>query len=207
MISGLRFDLKGAHHLYGVYPDMATFGKAIANGYACSVLAGRKDILELGGLHHNKPRVFLLSQTHSSETVGLAATLATLKECQRINVTNYIGQIGNKLVEGINQIAKDENMDSYVRMIGFNCNPQLLCTTEDGTYWPELHTSFHEEVIANGVLIPWISITYSHNYKELEITFEAVRRGVIKIKKALENGNVGDSFVGDAVKPVFRRFN
>lgn len=207
MISGLRFDLKGAHHLYGVYPDMATFGKAIANGYACSVLAGRKDILELGGLHHNKPRVFLLSQTHSSETVGLAATLATLKECQRINVTNYISQIGNKLVEGINQIAKDENMDSYVRMIGFNCNPQLLCTTKDGTYWPELHTSFHEEVIANGVLIPWISITYSHNDKELEITFEAVRSGVRKIKKALENDNVRDSFVGDAVKPVFRKYN
>jgi len=50
MISGLRFDLRGAHHKWGVYPDLVVFGKSIANGFSFSLLAGRRDIMELGGL-------------------------------------------------------------------------------------------------------------------------------------------------------------
>jgi glutamate-1-semialdehyde 2,1-aminomutase len=72
MISGVKFDIRGAHHLRGVYPDLACFGKAYANGYSFSLLAGKRELLELGGLKHGKQRVFLLSQTHSSESVGLA---------------------------------------------------------------------------------------------------------------------------------------
>ncbi|MBF0543348.1 MAG: glutamate-1-semialdehyde 2,1-aminomutase [Candidatus Riflebacteria bacterium] len=207
IVSGLRFDIRGAHHLYKVMPDLATFGKAIANGYSCSVLAGKKEIMELGGLHHSKPKVFLLSQTHSSETIGLAATLATLKECERVNISQYINQIGKKLVSGVRELAQAEKVQDFVRVIGFDCNPQILCTKKDGTFWPELHTSFHEEVIANGVLIPWTSITYSHTENELEITFEALRMGMKKVQKALETSTVEKSFFGKAIKPVFRKYN
>lgn len=207
MIAGIRFDIKGAHHLYGVYPDLATFGKAISNGYSCSVLAGKRELMKLGGLHHDKPRVFLLSQTHSSETVGLIAAKATLQECLEKNVTRHIADVGNKLVSGVKELAALEGVADHVRVIGFDCNPQILCTKADGTYWPELHTSFHEEVIANGVLIPWTSITYSHGDTELELTFEAVKLGMKKVRQAVETNTVNQSFVGQPVKPVFRRFN
>ncbi len=49
--------------------------------------------------------------------------------------------------------------------------------TGDGTYWPALHTSFHEAVIGEGVLIPWTSVTYAHGEGELALTFDAVRDG------------------------------
>lgn len=94
MISGMRFDTKGAHNIYGVYPDLATFGKSVSNGYACSFLVGKKEIMELGGLSHNRERVFLLSQTHGSETVGLAATLATFRACEKYNVSEHIWAVG-----------------------------------------------------------------------------------------------------------------
>jgi glutamate-1-semialdehyde 2,1-aminomutase len=95
-----------------------------------------------------------------------------------------------------------------VRIIGFDCNPQILCTRADGTYWPELHTSFHEEVVAHGVLIPWISITYAHGDAELEKTFVALGAGMRKVKRVLESGApVETSFEGPAVKPVFRKYN
>lgn len=207
MISGMRFDIRGAHHLYGVYPDMATYGKCISNGFSFSALAGRKDLLELGGIKHNKPRTFLLSQTHGSETAGLAAALSTLKECQRVDISKHTWGLGKKLVDGFNKLANEENVAKYIRIIGFDCNPQILCTKEDGSYWPELQTSFHEEVIANGVLIPWISITYAHGEKELELTFDALREGMKKIHRVIDSGNVMSSFTGDAVKPVFRKYN
>jgi glutamate-1-semialdehyde 2,1-aminomutase len=207
MISGVRFDIRGAHHLWGVYPDLACFGKAIANGYSFSLLAGRREIMNLGGLRHSGRRVFLLSQTHSSETIGLAACRATLDECRRVDISRYIWALGKRLVEGFRTLAREEGVADHVRIIGFDCNPQILCTKADGTFWPELHTSFHEEVIARGVLIPWISITYSHGDEELATTLAALRHGMRKLRRALEEDCVNESFDGDAVKPVFRPFN
>jgi glutamate-1-semialdehyde 2,1-aminomutase len=207
MISAMKFDIRGAHHLYGVEPDMATFGKAISNGFCFSALAGRREFMEVGGLHHEKPRVFLLSQTHSSETTGLAACRATLDECQRVDVSRHVWSMGNRLVSGLRERAEREGVSAHVRSIGFDCNPQILCTHEDGSYWPELHTLFHEEVIANGVLIPWTTITYAHKDAELEETLDALQAGMKRVAAALEDGNVEAAFAGPAVRPVFRPFN
>jgi glutamate-1-semialdehyde 2,1-aminomutase len=207
MISGVRFDIRGAHHLWGVYPDLACFGKAVANGFSFSLLAGRRDIMDLGGLRHSRRRVFLLSQTHSSETIGLAACRATLDECRRVDISRHIWALGKRLVDGFRTLAREEGVADHVRIIGFDCNPQILCTNGDGTFWPELNTAFHEEVIARGVLIPWISITYSHGEDELTATLDALRHGMRKLRRALEENRVAESFEGEAVKPVFRPFN
>ena len=207
MISGLRFDIRGAHHLWGVYPDLACFGKAISNGFSFSLLAGKRSIMELGGLYHDKRRVFLLSQTHSSETVGLAACRATLEECQRVGISKHVWSVGNRLVSGVRSIAEMEGVSDHLRVVGFDCNPQILCTNTDGSYWPALHTAFHEEVISHGVLIPWTTITYSHGDEEIDYTLEALQHGMRKIRRALETETVDSSFEGEPVKPVFRPFN
>jgi glutamate-1-semialdehyde 2,1-aminomutase len=207
MISGLRFDLRGAHHRWGVYPDIAVFGKAIANGFSFSLLAGRRDIMELGGLRHDKRRVFLLSQTHSSETVGLAACRATLDEYQRLDTGAHVWSMGKQLVDGFRACAASEGVSDYVRIIGFDCNPQILCTRADGTYWPELSMVFHEEVISHGVLIPWISITQAHGATELATTLEAIQKGMRYARKAIDAGNVETAFTGEPPRPVFRTFN
>jgi glutamate-1-semialdehyde 2,1-aminomutase len=163
--------------------------------------------MDLGGIRHDKRRVFLLSQTHSSETLGLAACRATLDECKRVEINRHTWGLGKALVEGFRRVAAAEGVADHVRIIGFDCNPQILCTRADGSFWPALHTSFHEEVISWGVLIPWITITYSHRDAELAQTLEALQQGMRKVKRALANGDVEASFEGEAVKPVFRPFN
>jgi len=207
MISGMRFDIRGAHHRWGVYPDLATYGKAIANGYSCSVLAGKRDIMEAGGLRHDKPRVFLLSQTHGSETTGLAACRATLDECQRVDITTHLWGLGKRLIAGFREAAERERVSSYVKIVGFDCNPQIVCTRADGTSWPALGASFHEEVISHGVLIPWTTITYAHGEEELEQTLDAIHAGMRKVRRAIETETVDASFEGEPPKPVFRPFN
>jgi glutamate-1-semialdehyde 2,1-aminomutase len=208
MIAGMRFHHLGAHHLYNVQPDLATFGKAVSNGFSFSFLIGAKEIMELGGLKHGRPRVFLLSQTHASETVGLAACQATMTECIRLNVSAHVWSTGEKLKEQFNALAKSIGVEDYVRIIGFDCNPQILCTRADGSYWPELHTAFHQEVIAHGVLIPWISITWSHGDAEIDLTMNALAAGMDRIKKLLDSGDdVAAGYEGNAVQPVFRKYN
>jgi glutamate-1-semialdehyde 2,1-aminomutase len=208
MIAAMRFHIQGAHHLYGVRPDLATFGKAVSNGFSFSFLLGGRDIMRLGGIDHDRARVFLLSQTHASESVGLAACRATIDECLRLKTTEHVWSLGKRLVEGVRKLASDGGVGNHVRVVGFDCNPQILCTHENGTYWPELHTSFHEEVIANGVLIPWTSITQAHGEPELLRTFDALNAAVNKVRRVLESkAPVESSFTGPAVKPVFRKFN
>src|SRR6266481_1603435 len=79
MITGFRWHLGGAQTYYHLRPDLSTFGKAIANGFSVAALVGRRDLMELGGLHHDKERVFLLSTTHGAETHGLAAAIETMR--------------------------------------------------------------------------------------------------------------------------------
>jgi glutamate-1-semialdehyde 2,1-aminomutase len=207
MISGMRFDINGAHHLYGVYPDLMTFGKAVSNGYSCSILAGKKELMELGGIHHKNERVFLLSQTHGSETVGIAATLATLKICDRLNVSDHVWSMGSKLKFDLLVLIENYGLNKYVRVIGFDANPHIICTNIDGSFWPELHTLMHQYLIEMGILIPWISITYSHNQEHLDYTINAFSGVFEKIKYAINESRVEEFLLGSAVRPVFRKWN
>ncbi len=50
IITGFRWDARGAQHVYGIEPDLCTFGKGLANGFPVSALAGRRDLMRLGGL-------------------------------------------------------------------------------------------------------------------------------------------------------------
>jgi glutamate-1-semialdehyde 2,1-aminomutase len=47
IVTGFRWHVKGAQHQFGVEPDLTTFGKAMANGYAIAALGGRRELMEL----------------------------------------------------------------------------------------------------------------------------------------------------------------
>ena len=80
MITGFRWHMKGAQYLYGVEPDLCTFGKAMANGYSVACIAGKRDIMELGSIEFlGKERTFLLSTTHGAEMSSLGAFVETIK--------------------------------------------------------------------------------------------------------------------------------
>ena len=66
MITGFRWHLGGAQARYGIEPDLSTFGKALANGFSVSALAGKREFMQLGGFDHDRERVFLLSTTHGA---------------------------------------------------------------------------------------------------------------------------------------------
>ncbi len=69
-----------------------------------------------------------------------------------------------------------------------------------------LRTLFSQEMIKNGVLMPWIAISYAHGQKELEITLDAVEKSLKIYSLALEQGT--DNYLkGAAIRPVFRRYN
>jgi len=206
MISGFRFGLRGAQQRFGVTPDLSTFGKGLGNGFSVAALVGRRDIMELGGLRHTKERVFLLSTTHGGETHAIAAALATLAELEERDVATALTRTGAALLDGLRAIANDCGIADNVRLYGEPCSPALAILDRDGAPSAELRTLFMQEMVDEGVLIPYIAPSFSHGPEELERTLEAARRALPVVAQALESG-VSGLLIGPAVKPVFRRYN
>src|SRR5262245_20424343 len=206
IITGFRWHVGGAQTYYGVTPDLATFGKAIGNGFSCSVLAGRRDVVQLGGLEHDRPRVFLLSTTHGGETHGLAAAKRTIEEFRTQPVTDHLWRTGQGLMDGFNNAATKLGIADRVRMVGVPCSP--VCSFEiGGKPSPPLQTLFQQEMIASGVLIPWIAPSFSHAPADVERTVDAFERALEKVAQALIAGTTDGLLIGRPTRPVFRQFN
>jgi glutamate-1-semialdehyde 2,1-aminomutase len=205
MITGFRWHRHGAQHLYGVTPDLATFGKAMANGFSVSALCGRRDIMRLGGLDHDRERVFVLSTTHGAETHQLAAAIATMRFYEDHPVVETLHARGARLREGYTQAAARHGLTGYVDLVGRDCN--LLFTTKDADKKPSqpFRTLFMQEMIRRGVIGPSFVVSYSHSDADIDRTVEAADGALGVYATALADG-ITQFLDGPPVRPVFRRF-
>lgn len=206
MITGFRWDLQGASKYYGVEPDLVTFGKGMANGFSVAALGGKREIMDLGGLTPGKERVFLISTTHGAEMSSLGALVETINVYKELNVTDHIWKMGNLLVDGMRDIAKEYSLQEHFYIEGANCSPNFVVCDKDKRPSFEYRTVFCQELIKNGVLMPCIAIAYEHKEKEIEMTLEATRKAMKVYAEAL-NGDVSKYIIGNTIKPVFRKYN
>lgn len=207
MITGFRWHPRGALAYYGeVKPDLVTYGKGMANGFSLTALTGRRDVMELGGLRHEGPRVFLISTTHGAETIGIAAAIATIKIVSEQDVPAHLHRIGTLLLNGMKEAAADYGLSASIEFFGPPCSPGYVCRDRDGAVSAGLRTLFMQELIARGVLMPSIALSYSHDESLIAETVGAFRDILPTYRAALENG-VERYLVGPPTRPVFRRFN
>jgi len=205
MITGFRWHGAGAQHVYGVTPDLSAFGKALANGFALSAIAGRREIMVLGGIDHPRERVFLLSTTHGAETHAMAAAIATMQVYREEPVTELLHRQGRRLREGFLQVVDAHGLRGFVSCYGRDCC--LFFGTNDAELRPSqpMRTLFMQEMIRHGVLAPSFVISYSHSDADVDRTIEAADAALSVYRKALDDG-VEHYLVGPSVKPVFRPY-
>ena len=112
VITGFRVGLGGAQEMFGVTPDLATFGKAIAGGATLSAVAGRADILELVGSG------VAFGGTFNGNPVALAVAEATLAELEAEHgrALRQANDTGEQLKEGVRRAANDA--DLAVQVLG-----------------------------------------------------------------------------------------
>jgi glutamate-1-semialdehyde 2,1-aminomutase len=206
LITGFRWHLNGAQGLYGITPDLSCFGKAIANGFAVSALVGKKEIMELGGLFHDKERVFLLSTTHGAETHALAAAIRTMKTYKEEGVVEYLWRQGEKLRSRLNAVSGELGLGDFFFVLGKPCNLVYATRDRDGMPSQEFRALFLQETIRQGLLMPSLVISFSHADEDIDKTVEGVREALLIYRKALDDG-VDKYLVGRPVKPVFRAYN
>lgn len=125
VISGFRMSPGGGQEYYGVTPDVSTFGKAVANGFPLSLVAGRSDIVKVtqpggdvayGGLYNgNQP--------------SLAAAEATLEVLENGHIQRYLEKATDQLIRNFSEVAEDLKVDA--RMQGLAGQFQVYFTDHD----------------------------------------------------------------------------
>jgi len=205
MITGFRWALEGAHALAGAVPDLCTFGKGIGNGFAVSALAGRRDVMELGGLDADADRVFLLSTTHGAESAGLAALMATIEAHRAEGVSERLSANGRMLRESLTPVIAEAGLEEHLKILGRDCN--LVFATLDGDHLPSqpFRTLFMRQLILHGVVGPSFVVSAALTEEDVARTVEAVRAAAPVYATALERGDATTDLGGPSVKPVFRR--
>ncbi|MEM7452774.1 MAG: glutamate-1-semialdehyde 2,1-aminomutase [Planctomycetota bacterium] len=206
MITGFRWHNRGAQHVYGLDPDLSTFGKALANGFSVSALLGKRKYMERGGLYHDSERVFLLSTTHGAETHGLAAAMATMQFYMDNPVIQTLEARGDQLRAGICDAIDRQGLSSHVGVIGRSSN--LVFTTRDAEGRPcqEFRTLLMQELIRRGILGTSLVVSYSHTPEDIETAIRAFEAALPIYKSALERGPQ-QFLTGRPTSVVYRRFN
>lgn len=207
MITGFRWHNGGAQACYDFEPDLATFGKALANGFSVSALAGKREYMRLGGIEQtDRPRVFLLSTTHGAETHGLAAAIATMRIYKDEPVVEHLHRQGKRLKHGAEEAIARHGLGEHVKIVGRACN--LAYATLDNEKQPSqaFRSLFLQETIRRGVLMPSLVVSYSHSDEDIDRTVAAIDGALGVYKRALDDG-VEQYLVGRPSQIVYRRFN
>ena len=205
MITGFRWHNGGGQAYHNIIPDLAAFGKALGNGFSVGALAGKREIMNLGGLNHEYERVFLLSSTHGAENHSLSAAKKVMQIYKKEPVVETLWHQGERLAEGVRKSIAEYRLHDYFVVLGKPCC--LIYGTRDYDKRPSqlFRTLFLQELIKRRILAPSFIVSYSHTDKDIDRTIDAVHESLQIYRKALDEG-IDNYLIGRPVQPVFRKY-
>ncbi|NMN96663.1 glutamate-1-semialdehyde 2,1-aminomutase [Antrihabitans stalactiti] len=205
MITGYRWSEHGAQSIYGVVPDLSSWGKAMGNGFPISALAGTRAVMELGGLRTDADRVFLLSTTHGPETGGLAAFRAVVEAYAREDPIGAMESAGRSLAAGVNAVSAELGLSAYFEVVGRPSCLTFVTRDPDGSPSQAYRTLFLQEMLQRGVLGQSFVVSAAHTEADIARTIEATRGALEIYRRAIEAGTVDGLLRGRPVAPALRR--
>ena len=198
VITGFRYNLGGAQKLFGVIPDLATFGKAMANGMPVSALVGRRAYME-------KINDIFYSFTMGGEALSLAAAIATIKEMEKKKVIDYLWKLGKYLQDNTNKIIAEFGLEKILRVAGKPCWQVFKINGTDKYSDLEIKSYLQQELLQAGFL--WYgqhNMSFSHTKKDLDALLAAYRRIFKQLKELLDRGKLKQSLNGEPITNIFK---
>lgn len=207
MVTGFRAGLPGAYVALGLEPDLATWGKAIGNGFSFCALTGRADIMDLGGIKQTEqPRVFLLSSTHGGEAHTLAAARAVIHEYKTRNVIAHHRQLVAQVAAGMTRALAKHGLANTLEVHAAPWRIVTICRDNDGQVSMPLRTLLLQEMIGRGVLFQGLYLPcFSHTDADIDLIVNAFDESCGVYAHALRHG-LGELLVGEPTRPVFRKY-
>jgi glutamate-1-semialdehyde aminotransferase len=169
MRSGFRVAVGGAQEHFGVHSDLATFSKAMANGYSISALTGRLDVLD--SLAHTK-----ISSTFFANPADMAAAITTIGILRDTDALDRIWTMGRMLQSGLREMVAESDLP--VAVVGYPPMPFLRFEVDDPALRSMLERAFFAATTRGGVLFhprhQWF-LSAAHTEQDIDATLDVCR--------------------------------
>ncbi|MFY8300297.1 aspartate aminotransferase family protein [Pseudoalteromonas sp. SS15] len=196
-ITGFRFHMGGAQALFGVTPDIATFGKGMGNGFPISAVVGKKPVMQL-------MEDIFFSGTFAGETLSLAASKATINKIEQHQVIEHISTLGEKLLSGLEHLIKLTNCQwlgtsghpswSFVHFSNVNNNDALT-----------IKSLFIQEMAERGILLAAShNLSFAHTEEDIDYLLACYKEVIILINSAIDNDELDAQLKGKPLEAVFK---
>ena len=199
MVTGFRFSNGGAQELFGVIPDLACFGKGIANGYPLSAIAGKKEIMTM-------MEDIFFSGTFGGELLSLAAGKETMSLLASEKIIDSINRQGEYLIHELNSLIEEYSLQEYFDVKGHPTWSFFIIKESEHYEGFNLKTFFLQEMLLNGIYtIGTHNMSYAHTKDDIDKLIGAYR-SFFNIFKELINNNedVKNYLCCDPIKPLFK---
>ena len=197
-VTGCRLAKGGAQELFDVTPDLANFGKGLANGLPLSAVLGRKEIML-------KMEDIFFSGTFGGETLSLSAAKAVLKKIQEGSVIDKLLAIGNLVLTGVQSLIDKYNVNDLIQISG---HPSwTILSFSDGVHFTslEIKTLFLQEMFKRGILIiSTHNISTSHTNEDVSKLLQAYDEVLPIIAKAVNENMMSELLEVEALEPLFK---
>lgn len=198
LFTGFRWSMGGAQQYFNVIPDLACFGKAMANGFPISCIAGKRDIME-------KFEQVFFSFTYGGETLSLAATVATINKLKNNKIHEHIEKLGNYLIDNIKKLIDKYDLGNQISIIGYPFKSVFNFKDNENCSPLEIKTYFQQECAKRGVLfIGYHLVSFAHKKEHIDFTLEVYDKVMALLKKVLEENKLKQSLKGSVVTQIFK---
>lgn len=197
-ITGFRFAEGGAQELFGVTPDLACFGKGLANGFPLSAVAGRADVMR-------EFEEIFFSFTMGGEALSLAAAKATLEKIRSHGVIARLAATGQKIGEGVRALIGKHGCEAFLGHAGHPTWSFLTISDHDGINAFEIRTLLMQEVLARGIVsIGTHVVSYAHTDADVDKLLAVYDEVFPLLKTAVEERAIRQYLRCEPLVPLFR---
>lgn len=197
-ITGFRFNLSGAQKTFNITPDLATFGKGIANGFPLSALVGKKKYMKI------VEKIFF-SGTFGGEAVSIAAAISVINKYKKYNVISHLEKQGKKIIEGTTKLIKKYNLTNILSITGHPSWSFINFSQHNKISPLMIKTLFLQEVFSRGIYtLGTHNLSYAHSDQDIKKLLLCYDDVFPIISKALHGGNFNSFLRCKTLKPLFQ---
>lgn len=197
-ITGFRLSAGGAQELFGVIPDISTFGKGMANGFPISAVTGRREVMM-------EMEEIFFSGTFGGELLSLAAAKYVLERYQSESIVQELSENGSQLANGTLQLIDETGLSDVLSLSGHPTWIFLNWKSAEGFSVDEIKTLFMQLVFERGLLVLGThNITLAHSSKVQRKILGIYREVFSEIQAAIAAGTLRNMLKVEPLRPLFK---
>ena len=196
-ITGFRYANGGAQELFGVVPDLSTFGKGLGNGCPISAIVGNRKIMK--GM-----KDIFFSSTFGGETISLSAAKAVLNKIKNDGVVDKLSTIGTSVILGFNRAVNKYKLESILDIKG-HPSWSIVIFKDSATYnGLQIKTFIMQEMFKRGILFTGShNISFSHTKEDIEKLMTVYDEVFDILSMSIQNGTLENLLEVDPIQQLF----